>query len=68
MISVILNVSSAGALVKQHLTKSKRYQISNGIKKKLEKSKPVKSHELKSKGNCSLSFDYVKNSPNNHSV
>ncbi len=48
--------------------KSKRYQISNGIKKKMEKSKPIESHESKSKGDLSLFFDYVKNSLDNHSV
>jgi hypothetical protein len=46
---------------------SKRCQISNGIKKKME-LKPVELHQSKSKGGCLLFFDFIKNSLNNHSV
>ncbi len=47
---------------------SKHYQISNGIKKKMEKFKPIGLHELKGKGSCSLFFDYIKDSLDNHSA
>jgi hypothetical protein len=46
----------------------KRNQILNGLRKNVEKGKPIKMAESKREGGWSLFFDYVKNNLNNYSV